>query len=128
MTVRAAKYARISQTDERVPKVDNQLADLDALIARRGYADAGTYADDGISAANGDERPAWSRLLADLADDRLDVIVATEEARLVRNNLEKAGLAAACARAGKRWETIRDGAVDPATASGEFMAIIRGAV
>ena len=125
---RAALYARISITDPNTPKVAIQLDDLRKLAAARGYTVACEYADDGLSALKAENRPDFDRLLAELAAGTIDVILATEESRLARNGLEKNMLMLACVQAGATWETVRDGAVDPATASGSFMASIRGAV
>jgi site-specific DNA recombinase len=121
-------YARISKLDKHVPKVPDQLDTLRALAKHRGWRVVGEFADDGISASNGDDRPAWDQLLTQLGNHRGAVILATEEARLARNEMEKAGLISFCANAGVRWETVRDGAVDPATAAGALMGTIRGAV
>jgi DNA invertase Pin-like site-specific DNA recombinase len=128
MSKRAALYARISITDKKVPKVANQLANLRKLAADRGYQVVGEYSDDGISASTGEARPDWERLLTDLDAGQFDIILATEEARLTRNNHDKTSLTLACTAARVTWETVRDGAVDPATAAGEFLSVIRGAV
>lgn len=121
-------YCRISIADSRTPKVEQQLKDLRALAAREGLTVAGVYTDDGISAAKAENRPDFDRLLGDLPAHPGAVILATEEARLARNNHEKGTLTAVCAAHGITWRTMRDGAVDPADAAGEFMAVIRGAV
>ncbi len=124
--VRAAIYARISQTDIKTPKVEDQTANLETFAGSQGYAVVARYADDGISASTGELRPDWERLLADMAAGAFDVILATEQERLVRNNLETQYLILACVQAGTSWETIRGGKTDPTTASGQFQATVFG--
>jgi DNA invertase Pin-like site-specific DNA recombinase len=128
VTISALLYARISITDKHVPKVANQLADLRRLATSRGYAIAGEYVDDGLSAARAENRPDFDRLMRDLPEHRGAVLLATEESRFARNEIEKAGLMLACANASVTWETVRDGTVDPATASGALMATLRGGI
>ncbi|WP_375490696.1 recombinase family protein [uncultured Jatrophihabitans sp.] len=124
----ALLYARISVTDQRTPKVANQLSDLRALATREGYANACEYRDDGIAASKPDLRDDFNRLMADLPKHPGAVILATEEARLARNMQEKLALQVLCAEHGITWHTVRDGKVNPSEAAGEFMALIRGAV
>jgi len=124
----AALYARISKADDNVPKVENQLADLERLAAARGLTIVDRYVDDGLSAAKAENRPDFDRLLADLASGKFTVILATEEARLARNETEKFALMFTCSQAGATWETLRDGHVDPSTAAGALMAGIRGSI
>lgn len=124
----ALLYARISKLDTKTPKVDIQLQTLRKLAAKRGLEVAGEYVDDGLSAAKAENRPDWDRLMADLPKFPGAVILATEEARLARNATEKAGLLVTCRAVGATWETVRDGVVDPATASGALMSSIRGAI
>jgi len=123
----AASYARISQKVER-DKVADQHEQNERHAAARGYKIVARYTDDGISALGHKERPDFERMLRDVATAEWRVIVATEEERLARNIEEKLELHAACADAGAVWDTGRDGFVDPATDSGEFMSTIRAAV
>jgi DNA invertase Pin-like site-specific DNA recombinase len=111
-----------------VPKVAEQLADLRKLAKARGYVVVDEFSDDGLSAAVAENRPDFDRLMAALPMHPSGVILATEEARLARNNGEKLALTVQCATHGVTWETVRDGFVDPSEPAGEFMAAIRGAV
>ncbi len=125
--IRAAIYARISVLELNTPKVENQIADLRVYAERKGYTVVAVYVDDGISATNGDDRPEFDRLLIDMGKGDFDVILATEPERVARTNMETAMLNGLCAAAGTRYDTIRAGLIDPATASGEFQATIFGA-
>ncbi|MFK4761568.1 recombinase family protein [Microbacterium sp. ZW T5_45] len=123
----AASYARISQKVER-DKVADQHTQNEQHAAARGYRIVARYTDDGISALGHKERPDFERMLADAETGAFAVIVATEEERLARNVEEKLELHAACEVAGVVWDTGRDGYVDPATDSGEFMSTVRAAM
>lgn len=124
----AASYARISETDKKRDKVADQHAQNAAHAAARGYRIVAKYEDDGISALGGKTRPDFERMLADAGNGEWSVIVATEEERLARNVEEKLLLHAACEDAAIVWDTARDGYVDPATDSGEFMSTVRAAM
>ncbi|MFT3799456.1 recombinase family protein [Microbacterium sp.] len=124
----AASYARISEKVSTRDKVADQHVQNEAHAAARGYRIVARYTDDGISALGHKERPDFQRMLADAEAGAFQVIVATEEERLARNVEEKLELHAACEVAGVVWDTARDGYVDPATDSGEFMSTIRAAM
>ncbi|MEV8174969.1 recombinase family protein [Microbacterium sp. NPDC079176] len=124
----AASYARISEKVAARDKVADQHTQNEQHAAARGYRIVARYTDDGISALGHKERPDFERMLADAEVGAFAVIVATEEERLARNVEEKLELHAACEVAGVVWDTARDGYVDPATDSGEFMSTVRAAM
>jgi site-specific DNA recombinase len=124
----AAIYARISQTKEDRDKVADQIAQCRRLAKSRGYEVVAVFQDDGISAMGDNERPGYEALLDALLRGDFDIILATEEERLARNVPEKAELQAACMEMGATWETVRDGAVDPSTETGEFFSTMRAAM
>ncbi|WP_194411300.1 recombinase family protein [Microbacterium cremeum] len=124
----AASYARISEKVATRDKVADQHVQNERHAAARGYTIVARYTDDGISALGHKERPDFERMLADAETGAFAVIVATEEERLARNVEEKLELHAACEVAGVVWDTARDGYVDPATDSGEFMSTVRAAM
>lgn len=124
----AASYARISEKVSARDKVADQHTQNEAHAAARGYRIVARYTDDGISALGHKVRPDFERMLADAEAGAFQVIVATEKERLARNVEEKLELHAACEVAGVVWDTARDGYVDPATDSGEFMSTIRAAM
>jgi site-specific DNA recombinase len=128
---RAALYARISETSAARDKVADQIAQLTRYAAQRNYTidPDHIFFDDGISALSADtERPGFARLLNATAAGLFDLVLATEEERLARNQIDKAELVDACEVHGVTWETIRDGFVDPATETGEFFSTMRTAV
>lgn len=125
----AASYARISEKVSTRDKVADQHVQNEQHAATRGYRIVARYTDDGISALGHKERPDFERMLADAETGApWRVIVATEEECLARNVEEKLELHAACEVAGVVWDTARDGYVDPATDSGEFMSTVRAAM
>ncbi|GAT74848.1 resolvase domain protein [Microbacterium sp. HM58-2] len=126
--VPAASYARISEKVATRDKVADQHVQNERHATTRGYKIVARYTDDGISALGHKERPGFERMLADAEAGAFAVIVATEEERLARNVEEKLELHAACEVAGVVWDTSRDGYVDPATDSGEFMSTVRAAM
>ncbi|OAN29008.1 hypothetical protein A4X17_05320 [Plantibacter sp. H53] len=124
----AASYARISEKVATRDKVADQHDQNELHATARGYRIVARYTDDGISALGHKTRPGFERMLSDAETGAFAVIVATEEERLARNVEEKLELHAACEVAGVVWDTARDGYVDPATDSGEFMSTIRAAM
>jgi site-specific DNA recombinase len=73
---RAAIYARISSDrDGDQLGVRRQLADCEALAARRGWEIAERYVDDDVSAYSGRVRPEYRRMLEDLTAGIVDAVV-----------------------------------------------------
>lgn len=126
--MRAALYARISETKDDHDSIATQEANLRALADREGYQIVGLYADDGISAYSGKPRPGWLRLKDDLKTRSFDVVLAVSEDRFARNSQEKIGFQGECVRSGVSWHTISGGKVDPASAGGALMGTITGAI
>lgn len=125
---RAAIYARISESDVKIPAIKNQIANLERLAAAEGYTIVRTYSDDGISAYSGKRRPGFLDLVAGVRNKEFDLILAVAEDRFTRSSEEKIGLQGDCVRAGITWHTLAGGRVDPSTASGGLLATITGAV
>lgn len=128
MSIRAALYTRISETDPKVEKTEIQEKRLRALAKSEGYEITEVYTDDGISAWSGKIRPSFLRLLADIRKNRFEVILAVAEDRLARNTQEKLGLQSECSREGVTWHTLAGGRLDPATASGGLLGTLTGAI
>lgn len=85
MDTRAAIYTRISS--DRLGKrwgVDDQRHNCLQLIRERGWTPLPFYEDNDVSAWNGKLRPAYERLLADVAAGRVDVVVVLHPDRLHR--------------------------------------------
>jgi DNA invertase Pin-like site-specific DNA recombinase len=131
---RAALYARLSAPqsgradDENSDSIDNQIADLTALATSQDYEIFDTYLDDGISGYSGKTRPAFQRMLVDLADGRVDIILARHADRLERNEEEGTILRVASIKAGVRWQYASGQVVEPATAEGGLLARILSAI
>ncbi|GEA79867.1 DNA invertase Pin-like site-specific DNA recombinase [Cellulomonas uda] len=104
--------------------MDRQDERTRALLAARGWVDAGAYVDDDITASKprGDGT-AWAKLLADATAGKVDVVVAVDIDRLLRatrdlNTLIDHGLSVI---------TV-DGEIDLTTADGEFRATMFAAL
>jgi DNA invertase Pin-like site-specific DNA recombinase len=78
---RAARYLRVSRTDQR----ENLQADeTEQLIARREWTLVETYVDHGVSGSR-ERRPGLDKLLADARKRRFDVLVVWRSDRLFRS-------------------------------------------
>ncbi|MDQ6948124.1 MAG: recombinase family protein [Actinomycetota bacterium] len=85
----AALYARISSDQEGAGLgVARQLADCRRLAGDMGWAVAEEYVDNDLSAYSGKARPAYERMLADLADGARDAVVVYHTDRLTRRPIE----------------------------------------
>jgi site-specific DNA recombinase len=82
--VRAGLYARVSDDqDERSRSVPQQRDALSALCGREGWRVAASYEEPDRSASRFSRkaRPEWARLLADVSQGRIDVVVLWESSR-----------------------------------------------
>ena len=85
----AAVYARISSDQEGTAAgVKRQLADCHELAGREGWTVAEEYVDNDISAYSGKRRPAYQRMLEDLADGVRDAVIVYHQDRLTRRPIE----------------------------------------
>lgn len=85
---RAALYIRVSTEEQKLHglSVEAQTEALDAWAKSAGVAVAGHYIDPGISARKkADKRPALQRLLQDVREGKIDLIVFTKLDRWFRN-------------------------------------------
>jgi len=125
----AAIYCRISQDSEAKGfGVARQLADCEALCAARGWSVAGTYTDNDVSAYSGKRRPEYERMMADLADGKVNAIVASNPDRLHRAPKELEAFIDAVQDGGALVATVTSGDYDLSTADGQLQARIRGDV
>jgi DNA invertase Pin-like site-specific DNA recombinase len=81
MPVRCALYARVSTSDQHC---ENQLTELRAFCAARGWSITREYVDHGVSGAT-EKRPALDQLLTDARRRRFGVLVCWRLDRLGRN-------------------------------------------
>lgn len=123
---RAAIYCRISETDDKVDKVEIQEKRCRAFCDKVGYDVVEVFADDGISAFTGKDRPQYQDMLRRLRRGEFDVIVATFQDRLSRQPVEILELLGACREVGAAWHTIHDGLVTADSDDDEMFAFLRG--
>jgi DNA invertase Pin-like site-specific DNA recombinase len=81
MPTRCALYVRVSTTDQHC---ENQLTELRAFCAARGWTITREYVDHGVSGAT-ERRPALDELVTDARRRRFDVLVCWRLDRLGRN-------------------------------------------
>lgn len=86
------------------------------------------YADNDISAYSGKKRPGYQRLLADIAEGNVDVVLAWHNDRLHRNLIELEEYMKVSEQAGVLTRTVQSGELDLATSAGRMTARILGAV
>lgn len=85
----AAIYARISSDqDGTALGVTRQVEDCRAFAAKHGWVVAEEYIDNDISAYTGKKRPAYQRMLDDLAARERDAVIAYHLDRLTRRPVE----------------------------------------
>ena len=125
----AAIYARISaDRDGDGLGVGRQQKDCRRLCADRDWIVASEYVDNNISAtAKRAVRPEYRRLLRDIAEGRIDVVVVYDLDRLTRRPIELEEFVNTCAAAGVTQLVFVGGGVDMGTGDGLLVARIKGA-
>ncbi len=122
-SLRAGLYARISDDREGAGLgVERQLADCRKLAELRAWEIVEEYVDNSVSAYSGKDRPAYRRLLEDLAAGQLDVVVAWHTDRLHRSTRELLDFADVAAAARARVEIVQGGGLDLSTPTGRAVA------
>jgi DNA invertase Pin-like site-specific DNA recombinase len=86
--VKAAVYARISSDDGTALGVTRQVEDCHRLADSLGWDVAEDYIDNDVSAYSAKQRPAYQRMLADLADGYRDAVIVYHADRLTRRPIE----------------------------------------
>lgn len=87
---RVGIYARLSRDDERQGEsvsIENQKLILRRHCAQQGWIVAGEYVDDGWSGTNF-ERPGFRRLLEDVQQKKVDLVLVKDLSRLGRDYIE----------------------------------------
>ncbi|MFC3505047.1 recombinase family protein [Micromonospora krabiensis] len=126
---RAAVYVRISRDREGAGLgLARQEADCRELAARHGLTVAQVYADNDLSAYSRKPRPAYRRMLDDIATARLDAVLAWHTDRLHRSPTELEEYISACEPRGVPTFTVKAGPLDLSTPSGRMVARQLGAV
>jgi DNA invertase Pin-like site-specific DNA recombinase len=124
----AAVYLRISQDrNGEALGVERQRADCLALAERHGWTVGEVYVDNDRSAFNGKPRPAYTRMLADIREGRVDGVLAWHTDRLHRRFRDLEPFVDAVEAAGIPVATVKAGDLDVATASGRMLARILAA-
>lgn len=121
--VAAAVYVRIS--DDRVGAglgVGRQEEDCRRVAAARGWQVHALYADNDVSAYSGKPRPAYRRMLDDLADGTADGLVIWHPDRLHRSIAELEDFIDLVEEVGCQVATVQAGEYDLTTASGRAYA------
>lgn len=126
---RAGLYCRISK--DRLAEglgVDRQEKDLRKLARERGYVVAGVYVDNDVSASDPRvKRPSYERMLADVQAGSLDVVLAWDDDRLVRQPAELERFFTVLDAVGASYSTLTN-TVDVGTGEGMLVARVKGAV
>jgi site-specific DNA recombinase len=128
--VATALYLRQSKDTEGTGlAVARQRDECRKLIATRGWAADPVieYCDNDVSASTGRTRPAYTRMLADLAAGKITAVVAWDLDRLHRRPVELEGFIDLADRHKIALATV-SGDVDLSTDQGRLVARIKGAV
>lgn len=124
---RAALYCRISMDRAGAGLgVARQEEDCRALAERLGWRVAQVYIDNDVSAYSGKPRPAWDRMLADIAAGVVDAVICWHVDRLTRSPRELEDVIDLADRHGLALATVT-GDIDLATPTGRMVARMLGA-
>jgi DNA invertase Pin-like site-specific DNA recombinase len=123
----AGIYGRLSQVRERADEqerqvetsIERQFRDCLDYAKGQGWEIARTYADEGISAYSGAQRPDFERLVSDVEAGTIQVVVCWKLDRLCRRPRDFERLWEVCERRGARLVS-RHEAFDSSTPAGEF--------
>ena len=125
--MRAAIYTRISSDAGTGLGVARQEQDCRILAAQRGWTIVDVYVDNDISASDGKPRPAYTRLLDDLAEGLIEAVLVWDLDRLRRRPAELEAFLDLADRHKIALASV-GGDVDLATPEGRLVARIKGAV
>jgi site-specific DNA recombinase len=125
-----AVYARISSDQEGTALgVKRQLADCRVLCERIGWVIGEEYTDNDVSAYSGKRRPAFERMMTDLAGGRRDAVVVYHQDRLTRRPTELERFVDVLTSAGVKHVRFVSGPdVDVTNGDGLLMLRVIGAV
>lgn len=125
----AGIYARISHDSGGTALgVTRQRADCEALIARKGWDVAEVYIENDTSAFSRKPRPQYLRMLDDVKNGRVGVVVAWHPDRLHRSPRELEDFIDVIESSGAKVATCTAGDYDLSTPDGRLMARIVGSV
>ena len=121
--MRVALYARISTTDQHA---QNQIHELKAYAAGRGWVVANEFIDEGVSGSK-ERRPALDRLMADARRGRFDVILVWSLDRFGRSLAHVVTTVQELHERGVAFVSLREG-LDLSTAAGRLQLHILSAL
>ena len=122
--MRAALYLRVSTLDQDTARQERELR---AAAAARGWDIVETYADNGISGAEGrDKRPAFDRLHKDAVQRRFDIVMAWSVDRLGRSLKDLVAFLQELHSAGIEL-FLHQQAIDTTTPAGKMLYQVLGA-
>ena len=125
----AAIYCRISNdADGRMLGVTRQERSCRRLAAQRSLAVAEVFVDNDVSAFSGARRPAYQRLLADLADGRFAAVLVWDGDRLHRSTRELEDFIDVIEATGTVVVTVTSGEIDFSSATGRMQVRIKGGI
>lgn len=128
--IRCALYPRVSTEEQFLNglSLDAQHKDLTDFANRMGYEIVGIYPDEGVSARKPvSKRPALLRLLEDVKQDKIDIILVTKLDRWFRNIKEYQTTEEILQAHNCYWKTIYED-YDTSTANGQMVVNIMLAV
>lgn len=126
--MRAAVYVRISEDALGLGLgVARQERDCRELAAGLGWTVEDVYSDNSVSASSGKARPAYTRMLADLASGKVDALVCWDVDRLTRRPVELEHVIDLADRHGISLASV-GGEIDLATPQGRLTARIKASV
>ena len=89
-TNRAAAYCRLSKDDEQIGEsasIQTQRDMITGFIRENGWSLVDVYIDDGYTGLN-TNRPSFQRMLKDIDDGKIDIVVTKDLSRLGRNYIQ----------------------------------------
>lgn len=126
----AGLYIRVS-TERQVKEgysVSAQKDNLSRFAKQQGWKIFDIYADEGISGKTIKDRPEVKRLIEDIKQKRVDVVVLYKFDRLTRDSKDTEDIIELIQQFGIQVFTLGGGTVDVTTATGRFAIRINGAV
>lgn len=94
ITWRVAIYVRLSREDEKDEKykeqsesIENQINFLKAIVFDKGWIIVDIYKDDGYTGTNF-ERPDFQRMISDIEDGKINLVITKDLSRLGRDYIE----------------------------------------
>ena len=124
----AGIYVRVSterQANEGY-SVGAQKANLSRFANVNNFCIYDVYADEGISGKNVEGRPAVKRLIKDIQDGKIDVVLIQKFDRLTRNITDTEDFIKLFQQYDVDVWSISDGKVDISNSNGKFMTLLKG--